>query len=132
MPLPFVHMEAPLFRRGRARQGPTLHEAVLMHAVARLVLDPYITNIQASWVKMGPQWASKLLQAGCNDMGGSIMNESITRAAGASHGQELAPREMEALIRSVDRTPQQRTTMYGLAPRSQTMKSFSARALSDV
>jgi FO synthase len=122
-------MEAPLYRKGRTRRGPTLHEAILMHSVARLVLDPYITNIQASWVKMGPQWASQLLQAGCNDMGGSIMNESITRAAGASHGQELGPSQMEALIRGVNRTPRQRTTLYGDAQRTQTAKSFEAKAL---
>lgn len=81
MPLPFVHMEAPLFRRGRCRRGPTLHEVLLMHATARLVLFPWVKNIQASWVKMGPEWASELLRVGCNDMGGTLMNESITRCA---------------------------------------------------
>jgi FO synthase len=79
VPLPFVHMEAPIFRKGCSRAGPTLREALLMHAVARLVLCPWVLNIQASWVKMGPHWAGELLRVGCNDMGGSIMNESITR-----------------------------------------------------
>jgi FO synthase len=79
VPLPFVHMEAPVFRKGLSRAGPTLREALLMHAVARLVLFPWVLNIQASWVKMGPHWARELLRVGCNDMGGSLMNESITR-----------------------------------------------------
>ena len=74
-----------MYRKGRARRGPTLHEALLMHAVARLVLAPWISNIQASWVKMGPHWAGELLKVGCNDMGGSIMNESITRYARHCH-----------------------------------------------
>jgi FO synthase len=81
VPLPFVHMEAPIFRKGLSRAGPTLREALLMHAIARLVLFPWVLNIQASWVKMGPHWAGELLRVGCNDMGGSIMNESITRYA---------------------------------------------------
>jgi FO synthase len=115
VPLPFVHMEAPLYRRGRARKGPTFREAVLMHAVARLVLHPHITNIQASWVKMGRDGAAALLAAGVNDLGGTLMNESISRAAGASHGQGLEPEEMTALIRSMGRTPHQRTTLYGAA-----------------
>ena len=80
--LPFVHMEAPIYLKGGARRGPTLRESMLMHAVARLVLHPYITNIQASWVKMGPHRAADLLSCGANDMGGILMNESITRAAG--------------------------------------------------
>jgi FO synthase len=83
VPLPFVHMQAPVFLRGGARRGPTLRECVLAHAVARLALHPHVTNIQASWVKMGPGRAAALLAAGCNDMGGSLMNESITKAAGA-------------------------------------------------
>ena len=75
VPLPFVHMEAPIYLRGQARKGPTFREAVLMHAVARLVLDPVIVNIQASWVKMGPDGAALCLEAGCNDMGGVLMDE---------------------------------------------------------
>ncbi len=112
VPLPFVHMEAPLYLRGKARKGPTLREAILMHAIARLVLHPAISNIQASWTKLGPLWAQRCLTAGANDLGGTLMNESISRAAGASHGQELAPQSMEALIRGVGREPMQRTTLY--------------------
>jgi FO synthase len=113
VPLPFVHMEAPIYLRGRARKGPTFREAVLMHAVARLVLDPVIANVQASWVKMGPDGAAMCLEAGANDMGGVLMNESITRAAGAVHGQELGAEQLERIIRAAGRTPRQRTTCYG-------------------
>jgi FO synthase len=112
VPLPFVHMEAPIYRKGRARRGPTFREAVLMHAVARLALHPLITNIQTSWVKMGPEGAQACLDAGVNDLGGTLMNESISRAAGAAHGQELGPAAMEALIRSAGRRPRVRTTLY--------------------
>ncbi len=91
VPLPFVHMEAPMYLRGMARKGPTLREAILMHAVARLVLNPLITNIQTSWVKMGPEGAAMCLNAGANDLGGTLMNESISRAAGTQHGQEFPP-----------------------------------------
>jgi FO synthase len=112
VPLPFVHMEAPIYLKGQARKGPSFREAVLMHAVARLVLHPLIANIQASWVKMGPEGAAACLDAGCNDLGGVLMNESITRAAGAKHGQEIAAADLEALIRSKGRLPRQRTTLY--------------------
>lgn len=130
VPLPFVHMEAPIYLKGRARKGPTFREAILMHAVARLALHPYITNIQASWVKMGPEGVSACLQAGANDVGGTLMNETITRAAGAGHGQEMPPQEMEALIRSAGRTPQQRSTIYGEVARARTLASFQAAPLS--
>jgi FO synthase len=113
VPLAFVHMEAPIYIKGGARKGPTFRESVLMHAVARLALDPFITNIQASWVKMGPDGAAVCLAAGCNDMGGVLMNESITRAAGAAHGQELTATALEKLIGGAGRTPRQRTTLYG-------------------
>ena len=112
VPLPFVHMEAPIYLKGLSRKGPTFREAVLMHAVARLVFDPVMTNIQASWVKMGPDGAALLLDAGANDLGGVLMNESITRAAGATHGQEISAADLERIIRQQGRTPQQRTTLY--------------------
>ncbi len=115
VPLPFVHMEAPIYLKGRARKGPTFREAVLMHAVARLALDPVIANVQASWVKMGPDGAALCLAAGANDMGGVLMNESITRAAGAVHGQELTAADLERLIAAAGRIPRQRTTSYGAA-----------------
>jgi FO synthase len=113
VPLPFVHMEAPMYLRGRARKGPTLREALLMHAVARLVLHPWVRNVQASWVKLGPEWAQRCLSAGANDLGGTLMNESISRAAGAAHGQELPPAQMQALIAALGRSWRQRTTLYG-------------------
>ncbi len=119
VPLPFVHMEAPMARRGRSRHGPTFREVVLIHAVARLSLHPWITNVQASWVKLGVDGARALLRAGANDLGGTLMNESISRAAGAAHGQELPPEQMEHLIRSVGRRPRQRTTLYGVVPDEQ-------------
>ncbi|MFZ5932154.1 MAG: 5-amino-6-(D-ribitylamino)uracil--L-tyrosine 4-hydroxyphenyl transferase CofH [Pseudomonadota bacterium] len=131
VPLPFVHMEAPIYLKGRARKGPTFREAILMHAVARLALHPHITNIQASWVKMGPDGIAACLQAGANDMGGTLMNETITRAAGAGHGQEMPPQEMEALIKAAGRTPQQRSTTYGEVPRARTLSSFQAAPLSE-
>jgi FO synthase len=112
VPLPFVHMEAPMYLHGKARKGPTLREAILMHAVARLVLHPLIRNVQVSWTKLGPEWALRGLQAGANDMGGTLMNESISRAAGASHGQEFSPQQMEDLILAAGRQPMQRTTLY--------------------
>jgi len=112
VPLPFVHHQAPLYLRGWARPGPTFREAVLMHAIARLVLHPALTHIQASWVKMGSEGVADCLAAGADDVGGTLMNESITRAAGATHGQELSPLAMERLIIASGRTPEQRTTLY--------------------
>lgn len=115
VPLPFVHMEAPVYLKGHARCGPTFREAVLMHAIARLVLHPHFRNIQVSWVKMGPEGARAALHAGANDLGGTLMNETISRAAGAAHGQEMPPDRMEALIHSAGRQPLQRTTLYTAA-----------------
>jgi FO synthase len=129
VPLPFVAMEAPIYRKGRARPGPTYREAVLMHAVARLVLHPVIRNIQVSWVKMGEAGASACLQAGANDLGGTLMNESISRAAGTQHGQELGPERMDALIRSIGRTPVQRTTRYVEASAERRDASYRASPL---
>src|SRR6201995_2139049 len=111
VPLPFVHMEAPMYRHGVARSGPSFREAVLMHSVARLALHPQIPNIQTSGGKMGPAGAAICLKSGANDLGGTLMNESISRAAGTQHGQEFPPHEIEALIRSIDREPMQRDTL---------------------
>jgi FO synthase len=113
VPLPFVHMESPIFRKGLARKGPSFREAVLMHAVSRLALHPLIANIQASWVKMGAEGVAACLSAGANDLGGTLMNESISRAAGASHGQEFDSLQMQSLINACGRTPRQRNTLYG-------------------
>lgn len=116
VPLPYVHMEAPLYLKGKSRRGPSFREALLMHAVARLVFHGRIDNIQASWVKMGRDGVAACLNAGCNDLGGSLMNESITRAAGASYGQEWPPAQIEQAITALGRVPRMRTTAYEDAP----------------
>ena len=132
VPLPFVHMEAPMYLRGGSRRGPTWRETLLMHAVARLVLHPLVTNIQASWVKLGPAGVAQVLDAGVNDCGGTLMNESISRAAGTQHGQELPPERMEELIRDAGRVPRQRTTLYGDVAADRYRQSFGAPALAPV
>ena len=129
VPLPFVAEEAPLFMKGKARRGPTLREAVLMHAVARLALHPLVPSIQTSWVKMGPEGVKLALAAGANDLGGTLMNESISRAAGSQHGQEMPPQAMDELIRSIGRTPRQRSTLYGTPPEEQVLRSYNAAPL---
>jgi FO synthase len=131
VPLPFVHMEAPMWLRGQARSGPTFGETLLVHAVARLALHPWITNIQVSWVKLGPVGVAAALRAGVNDLGGTLMNESISRAAGAQHGQEMPPEAMEALIRANGRVPRQRTTLYADAPHERIAASFGAAPLAE-
>jgi FO synthase len=129
VPLPFVHMEAPMFLKGAARKGPTFREAVLIHAVARLALHPHITNIQASWVKLGVAGAQACLQAGANDLGGTLMNESISRAAGATHGQEMPPEGMEEMIGAIGRPSRQRTTLYGEPNPEHSKLSYNASPL---
>jgi len=131
VPLPFVHMEAPIYLRGRARPGPTFGELLLMHAVGRLALHPWIENVQVSWVKAGPAGVVEALRAGVNDLGGTLMNESISRAAGAAWGQEQSPEQMEALIRSAGRVPRQRTTLYAEPPAEQVARSFGAAPLAE-
>ena len=132
VPLPFVHMEAPIYHKGRARRGPTWREAVLMHAVARLALDPLIPSIQVSWVKLGIDGAKACLQAGANDLGGTLMNESISRAAGAAHGEELPPATMDGIIASLGRLPAQRTTLYAAASDAQRRASYGSAPLAPV
>lgn len=113
VPLGFVHQDSPLYhRRDDVRPGPSADESLKMHAVARLMLHGHIDNIQVSWVKLGPAMAVKMLQSGANDLGGTLMNESISRAAGARHGQEVTPTEMVELIRAAGRVPFQRNTLY--------------------
>jgi FO synthase len=131
VPLPFVHMEAPLYLKGRARKGPTFREALLMHSVARLVLHGYIDNIQASWVKMGPAGIAACLNAGANDLGGTLMNETITRAAGANHGQEWSPQKLEELIRKQGREPWQRDTLYRAVSEERSLAGRQAGVLSE-
>jgi 7,8-didemethyl-8-hydroxy-5-deazariboflavin synthase CofH subunit len=112
VPLSFVHMGAPIWLRGRSRPGPTWDEVVLLHAVARIAFDGLIDNIQASWVKLGIDGAQRLLDAGCNDVGGTLMGEIITRSAGAAHGTEITPEELRTAIVDVGRTPALRSTLY--------------------
>ncbi len=132
VPLPYVHMEAPMHRKGLSRRGPTFREAVLMHAVSRLALHPVLANIQTSWVKMGPEGAIACLQAGANDLGGTLMNESISRAAGTVHGQEMPPDAMDTLIRRAGREPAQRTTLYGTPPAERSVASRAAAPIAPV
>ncbi len=132
VPLPFVHMEAPIYLKGLARRGPTFRETILMHAVARLALHPFIPNIQVSWVKMGEDGVAACLKAGVNDLGGTLMNETISRAAGTQHGQEYPPEAMEALIRNSGRVPVQRTTLYGKPDADRRAASFNAPELASV
>lgn len=129
VPLPFVAQEAPIYLKGGARPGPTFREAILMHAVARIALHPLIPNIQASWVKLGPLGVKIALNAGANDLGGTLMNESITRAAGAVHGQEAPPETIEDWIVQAGRHVRQRTTLYGDAPSQQRLASYGAAPL---
>lgn len=116
VPLPFVPMETPIYLKGKARRGPVQREAILMHAISRLALHPVIPNIQVSWVKMGIEGVKTCLRAGANDMGGTLMNETISRSAGAAHGQEMKPRVFRSIAESIGRRPWQRTTLYAAAP----------------
>ncbi|MCB1002607.1 MAG: 7,8-didemethyl-8-hydroxy-5-deazariboflavin synthase, partial [Acidimicrobiales bacterium] len=113
VPLPFVHMAAPIYLQRKARRGPTFREALLMHAVGRIAYRGSIDNIQASWVKLGFDGARQVLQAGVNDLGGTLMDENISRAAGANHGQLAEEHDFRALVEPLGRTLEQRTTLYG-------------------
>lgn len=124
VPLPFVHMESPIYLKGGSRRGPTWRESLLLHAVARLTLHPHISNIQTSWVKLGPDGVAACLEAGANDLGGTLMDETITRSAGAEHGQEMTPEAMETLLARLDRPSRQRTTLYTNAGAERREASF--------
>ncbi|MFP5326353.1 MAG: 5-amino-6-(D-ribitylamino)uracil--L-tyrosine 4-hydroxyphenyl transferase CofH, partial [Acidimicrobiia bacterium] len=115
VPLPFVHMAAPIFLQGNARRGPTFREAVLMHAVGRIAYYGWIPNVQVSWVKMGVSGSRQILCAGANDLGGTLMDENISRAAGASHGQAMDEAGFRELVEPLGRPLEQRTTLYGRA-----------------
>ncbi len=120
VPLPFVHMGSPIYLRGKARPGPTWDEVVLIHAVSRIALDGLVPNIQASWVKLGLDGGRRLLDAGCNDLGGTLMGEIITRSAGAAHGQEVTPEQFREAIELAGRVPALRSTTYELLELKQT------------
>jgi FO synthase len=113
VPLPFVHMATPIYLQRKSRRGPTFRETVLMHAVGRIAYHGWIDNIQCSWVKMGHAGVKQLLQVGVNDLGGTLMDENISRAAGASHGQGLEESDFRALVEPLGRILEQRTTLYG-------------------
>ncbi len=112
VPLPLVHMEAPMYRRGQSRKGPTWRESMMMHAVSRIALFGEINSIQCSWVKLGVDGAAAALASGCNDLGGVLMNESISRAAGAAHGQDLSVDDLIRASQMAGRPLAQRTTLY--------------------
>ena len=113
VPLGFVHYESPLYLNGdNVRPGPTVNENIRMHAVSRLMLNGWIDNIQASWVKLGPDYAQQMLRSGANDLGGTLMNESISRSSGGMHGQEIVPEDMVSMIRQAGRQPVRRGTLY--------------------
>ena len=113
VPLPFVHMATPMYLQGKSRRGPTFRETLLMHAVGRIAYHGVIHNIQVSWVKLGEGGVRQILRAGANDMGGTLMDENISRAAGASHGQGLQREDFEAILKPLGRPLAQRTTLYG-------------------
>jgi FO synthase len=115
VPLPFVHMATPIYLQRRARRGPTFREALLMHAVGRIAYAGDIDNIQVSWVKMGAEGSRQMLRAGVNDLGGTLMDENISRAAGARHGQRMGVEELEAIVMPLGRPLVQRSTLYALA-----------------
>ena len=117
--------------RGQARAGPTWREVRLMHAVSRLILHPLIPHVQASWVKLGEAGVAEVLRGGADDVGGTLMNESISRAAGTQHGQELPPERMDALIVGAGRRPEQRTTLYGSVAPERRARSYGAPPLSE-
>jgi FO synthase len=117
VPLPFVHMGSPIYLRGRSRPGPTWDEVVLIHAVSRIAFDGLVPNIQASWVKLGLDGGRRLLGAGCNDLGGTLMGEIITRSAGAEHGQEVTPQQFREVIEAAGRHPALRSTTYEILDR---------------
>jgi FO synthase len=112
VPLGFIHSQTRLFRAGRARAGSSLEEHLLVHALARLLLNGHIENVQVSWVKLGFEGALACLEAGANDFGGTLMEESISKSAGANFGESVSPGELRALVRTIGRTPAERTTTY--------------------
>ena len=132
VPLPYVPMEAPMYLKGKSRRGPSFREAILMHSISRIAFEKLINNIQTSWVKMGQDGVRACLNAGANDIGGTLMNESITRAAGADHGQEWHPSDMEETISEMGRAPKMRTTNYETAPQKMKKLAFKASTLKQI
>jgi FO synthase len=112
VPLPFIHRNAPIYLAGHARPGPSFEDSVRVHAVARILLDGLIHNVQVSWVKLGVEASSEILESGANDFGGTLMEETISRMAGAGWGIRMTPEEFDEAIRAIGRTPAVRTTTY--------------------
>ena len=125
VPLPFVHMGSPIYLRGKSMPGPTWDEVVLIHSLARIYFTNIIDNIQASWVKLGHDGAGKLLKAGVNDLGGTLINENISRASGADHGQETTGKQFIELIESFNKTPILRNTLYTELKNPKTLIKYS-------
>jgi len=123
VPLAFVHQNSPIYLAGKARPGPTFEDNRRMHAVARILLDGRIPNVQVSWVKMGVEACQVLLQGGANDFGGTLMEETISRMAGAQWGIRLEPEEIESAIREIGRVPRERTTVYNDVKRAHSLVS---------
>lgn len=113
VPLPFVHMASPIYLQRRSRRGPTFREALLMHSIGRIAFKGVIDNVQVSWVKMGIGGSRQILMAGANDLGGTLMDENISRAAGARHGQKMDEDSFRALVEPIGRPIEQRSTLYG-------------------
>jgi FO synthase len=113
VPLPFVHTNAPVYLAGLARPGPTARENRAVHAMARLLLHGRVDHVQTSWVKLGDAGTRVMLAGGADDLGGTLMEETISRMAGSLHGSARSVAELEALVRSAGRSPRQRTTTYG-------------------
>ena len=114
VPLPFVHQSSPIYLAGVARPGPTQRDNLAVHAMARLLLHGRIDNIQTSWVKLGTEGTRAMLRAGVNDLGGTLMEETISRMAGSEHGSVKTPAEIEEIATGIGRPVRQRTTKYGL------------------
>jgi FO synthase len=112
VPLPFVHTSAPIYLAGVARPGPTLRDNLAVHAVARIMLHGRIDNIQTSWVKLGVEGTRLMLQSGCNDLGGTLMEETISRMAGSEHGSAKTVAELTEIANGIGRPVRQRSTTY--------------------
>jgi FO synthase len=123
VPLPFVHLNAPLYLAGLARPGPTVQENRAVHAMARLLLHGRIDNIQCSWVKLGADGCVAMLRGGANDLGGTLMEETISRMAGSGHGSRRAPEELVAIASAAERPARQRTTLYAEVRRERAVRA---------
>ena len=130
VPLPFVHLNAPVYLAGIARPGPTIRENVVVHAMARLLLHGRIDHVQTSWVKLGERGTQQMLRGGADDLGGTLMEETISRMAGSQHGSRMSVDELEGVVRGIARTPRQRTTTYD-APTDERRKAARAVVLAE-